>query len=78
MKKKSLHMLFLIAALALAAGFCISAAADAMAYDPAADSAPFSAFLLVRALEFLLPGLISLCAAAVLRKKFNRSSGRRK
>lgn len=78
MKKKYLHRLFFAAAILLLAGFCIGLGVDLAGYDPMADSAPFAVCALVRALEFLLPGLIAFCAALVLRRKFGKESGRSK
>ena len=72
MKKKNLHCVFWLAGILLLAGFCIGLGVDLAGYDPAAYSAPFYAFVLVRVLEFLLPGLIAFCAAFVLRRKFGK------
>ena len=77
MKKKRGYQIFIAVTVLLMAGFGIGVGIDWSQYNPLADSAPFSVFVLVRALEFVLPGLVSLCVALVLRKKFNKSSGRR-
>ena len=53
MKKMNWHRLLYIAGFLLVAGFVILTGVDFLQYDELAYSAPFSACVLVRAVEFL-------------------------
>lgn len=50
-------------------GFIVRIVADWFQYNPAAYSAPFYVFILVRAAEFLLPSFIIFLIAKLLKKK---------
>lgn len=67
--KFSLHKLFYAIAGLLVVGFAVRLWADFLQYDAMVHSAPFSTYVLVRAVEFLLPGAICFIAAMVLQKK---------
>lgn len=72
MKKQALwKFLFAIAGLLLV-GFCIRLGADYLQYSVTLNSAPFSVFVLVRALEFLLPAVIALIAGLIVKKKASK------
>ena len=62
------HFLYMVAGL-LCLGFCVRAGMDYLSYDPVANSAPFSAFLLVRAFTFLLPAGILFVLGLLMKKK---------
>lgn len=65
MNRKNLRkFLYGISAMLLAA-FLIGVVADYAAYRPAEDSAPFYAFVLARAVEFVLPSLILFIVARI-------------
>ena len=70
MKKKNIHkFLFIISAL-LILGFAIHTIVDACRYDSMLTSFPFYAFIIVHAVEYLLPSLIVFIAALIVKKKF--------
>ena len=70
MKKKNIHkFLFIISAL-LILGFAIHTIVDAYRYDSMLTSFPFYAFVIVHAVEYLLPSLIVFIAALIVKKKF--------
>ena len=73
MKKEHWHkILFVISAL-LVAGFAIAFGVDAYKYNNGGyvgGSAPLYAYALVRAVEFILPSIITFVAAIICKKKF--------
>ena len=71
MDRKNIYKLFYGAVLLLVIGFCVRVGADFYEYNEMTYSAPFYVFLIVRGLEFLLPGLLLFLAARVVKKKFN-------
>lgn len=71
MDRKNIYKLFYGAVLLLVIGFCVGLGADLYEYDEMVYSAPFYVFVMVRGLEFLLPGLVLFVAARVIKKKFN-------
>lgn len=69
MKKTNIHkFLFWISAL-LALGFAIHTIVDACRYDSMLTSFPFYAFIIVHAVEYLVPALIVFIAGLICRKK---------
>ena len=60
--------LFVLAAL-LAVAFCVMLAVDYHTYVTAFGSAPYYAYVLIRAGEFLLPGAVVLLVAVLLKRK---------
>ncbi len=71
MKKENVYKILYAGAAVLALAFVVFFAIDAFAYDPIANSAPLSAYALIRALEFLLPSAIVFAAAIILKKKWS-------
>ncbi|TCL41581.1 hypothetical protein [Harryflintia acetispora] len=69
MKKMNWHRLLYIAGFLLVAGFVILTGVDFLQYDELAYSAPFSAFVLVRAVEFLPLAALAFILAAILKKR---------
>lgn len=70
MKKDApLYKWLLLAAVLLALGFLAQVAVDYYRYQSSLNSAPFRVFVLARALEYLLPGLLCLLAGLFLRKR---------
>lgn len=69
MNKTFLYKLFYIIAIVLAAVFCVMVAIDSYKYTTTLNSAPFYIFVLVRAITFLLPALISFIIGRVIHKK---------
>ncbi len=69
MKNRSNARLFLIIAAILAGLFLIFTLMDFVGYKSSLNSAPFYAFVLVRAIEFLIPALIAFAAGLILKRK---------
>ncbi len=70
MKKANIHkFLYAIAAL-LVLGFAIHTVVDACRYDSMLTSFPFYAFVIVHAVEYLVPSAIVFVAALICKKKF--------
>ena len=69
MKKITLYKIFYIAAIILAAAFCVLVAVDSYKYSNALNSAPFYVFVLARAVVFLTPALVSFIVGKILHKK---------
>ena len=70
MKKSNIYkFLYAISAL-LVLGFVIHTIVDACRYDSMLTSFPFYAFIIVHAVEYLLPSLIVFIAALIVKKKF--------
>lgn len=64
-----LYKVFYGAALLLLLAFCADTCLDYISYNTTMNSAPFSAFVLVNALLFLLPDLICLFLGYFFKKK---------
>lgn len=71
MKKHNIYRLTLAVGLFLIIGFILRTAADILTYDPINNSAPLCLFVILRALEFLLPSAAAFIASAILKKKFS-------
>ena len=69
MKKEYWHKLLYFVSGLLVLGFAIRTVADWVQYNDAVTSAPFGTFVLVRAVEFLLPAVLIFIAAVLIRKK---------
>lgn len=69
MKKVTWQKVLNIIGFLLVAGFVILTAVDFLQYDELANSAPFSVFVLVRAVEFLPLAALAFILAAVLKKR---------
>lgn len=69
MNKTFLYKLFYIIAIVLAVVFCVLVAIDSYKYTTTLNSAPFYIFVLVRAITFLLPALISFIIGKIIRHK---------
>lgn len=69
MKKITIYKIFYIAAIMLAAAFCVLVAVDSYRYTQSLNSAPFYVFVLARALVFLTPALTSFIVGKILHKK---------
>lgn len=69
MKRITLYKIFYIAAIMLAAAFCVLVAVDSYKYSATLNSAPFYIFVLARAITFLLPALIAFIVGIILHKK---------
>jgi len=71
MKKQNIYkFLYLVCALFIL-GFCIKLGVDYFKYDSVLNSAPFHAFVIVRAVEFIVPSIIFFIVARILKNKYN-------
>ena len=70
MKKHNIHKLLYAISALLVLGFAIHTIVDAVRYDSMLTSFPFYAFVIVHAVEYLLPSLIVFIAALIVKKKF--------
>ena len=68
MTKAKIPFFFFLVCIFLLIGFSIRLTADYIHYNET-FSAPFSVFILIRGLEFLLPAAILLVIGLILRKK---------
>lgn len=68
-KLKIYNFLYAVSAL-MALGFVIHTIVDAFRYDSMLTSFPFYAFVLGHAVVYLVPSLIVLIAALIVKKKF--------
>ena len=67
MKEIVYKVLYIVSAL-LALGFVILVGVDFFSYNTMLTSAPFYAFVLIRAIELLIPAVIVLVVALLLHK----------
>ncbi len=70
--KTNIHRILYALSLILLCIFIIVVVIDYINYDAILNSAPFSAFVLIRALEFLLPCLVSAVAAWICQRKWRK------
>lgn len=71
MQKKYWYRFLYVINIILIIGFCFRISADYLKYNSIENSAPFYAFILVRALEFLLLSSVICIIAKIIKKKFN-------
>ncbi len=67
--KKHLPLAFLIISIAFALAFIGFSAYDIHVYNTTVNSAPLHAFILVRAVEFIVPAVILYIVSRILQKK---------
>ncbi len=67
--KKYLPLAFLIISITFALAFIGFTAYDIHIYNTTVNSAPLHAFILVRAVEFIIPAVIFYIVSRVLKKK---------
>ncbi len=68
MNRKTISDICFIISAVLAAVFIVKTIINYFQYDPVVNSAPFSAWILVNALSFILPALIISAAGLIIRK----------
>ena len=69
MKKKNIYKILYGLTLTLVLCFMIFVIIDFSCYDSLTFSAPFTAYILVRGLEFLLPGIILFVIGFIIKRK---------
>ena len=72
MKKENVYKFLYEVSILLIIGFCIRLGVDYLKYDKITNSAPFYAFIIVRALEFILPSIIIFIVAKIINRKLNK------
>lgn len=72
MKKENIYKFFYIVCLFLIIGFAIRLRVDYFSYDNTNHSAPLYAFIIVRAVEFIVPGMIVFITGKGLKKKYSK------
>ena len=70
MKKEHIYKFLYVVSLLLTTGFCIRLGVDWHVYNTTLNSAPFGLWAAIRAVEFLLPAVIVLIAARIVKKKW--------
>ena len=70
MKKANIHKFLYAVAVLLVLGFAIHTIVDAFRYDSMLTSFPFYAFVIVHAVEYLIPSVIIFVAGLICKKKF--------
>lgn len=69
MKKANIYKFLYAVAALLVLGFAIHTIVDACRYDSMLTSFPFYAFVLIHAIEYLVPSLIVFVIALICKKK---------
>ena len=72
MKKANIYKFLYVITVLLVLGFAIHTIVDACRYDSMLTSFPFYAFIIVHAVEYLVPALIVFIAGLICKKKFAR------
>ncbi len=72
MKKQNIYKLLYLLCALLILGFCIGLGVDYFKYDGMFNSAPFYAFVLARAVEFIVPSIAIFAVARILKHKYNK------
>ena len=69
MKKDLICKLLYIISIILVIAFTILLAIDYSKYDSIINSAPFSAYVIVRLIEFVIPAFVCFLIARIIRKR---------
>ena len=70
MKKHNIYKFLYVVSALLALGFGIHTIVDACRYNNMLTSFPFYTYLIVRAIEYLVPSLVVFIVALIVKKKF--------
>lgn len=70
MKKQNIYKFLYAVSALLILGFAIHTIVDGCRYNSMLTSFPFYAFVLVRAIEYLVPSIIVFIVAVIVKKKF--------
>lgn len=70
MKKSNIHIFLYAVSVLLVLGFAIHTIVDACRYDSMLTSFPFYVFVIVHAVEYLVPSIIVFIVALIVKKKF--------
>ena len=72
MKKENIYKFLYVVSALFVLGFVIRFGADAYKYNIYMGSAPLYVHALVRAAEFIVPGIIVFIVARILKNKYSR------
>ncbi len=72
MKKENIYKILYVVSILLIIAFAIMLIVDYYNYNTYLMSAPFYTFIIARAAEFIVPGLIVLVIGKVIKKKYGR------
>lgn len=72
MKKENYYKFMWVMSALLVLGFAIRLGVDYYKYDPITTSAPFYAYIIIRALEFILPSIIVFIVGIFCKRKFTK------
>lgn len=70
MKKANIHKFLYIVSVLLVLGFAIHTIVDACRYNSMMTSFPFYTFVIVHAIEYLIPSIIVCIVAVIVKKKY--------
>lgn len=72
MKKETICKFLNLISLILLVAFIVFLFIDYSFYINSGTSAPFSVFILVRSLEFILPSIVIFIISKIIKKKYNK------
>ncbi len=78
MNKENIYKFWVAVSFILLVVFAIQIGIDYSRYNRALNSAPFSAFLLMRGMEFVLPSLLVFLAGMFCKNKFKKENRKEK
>lgn len=70
MRKENTYKFLYAVALLMLMGFCVRLGADYYKYNDTINSAPFYAFVIERAIEFIIPCILCFVIARITKKKY--------
>ena len=73
MKKVSIFKLLFVLSILLLVVFVVNTIIDYINYSTTLNSAPFSVFILVNAIMFILPSIVLAIIGFIIKRKSNRS-----
>ena len=78
MKKVNIYRFLYAVSALLVLGFAIHTIVDGCRYNSMLTSFPFYAFVLVRAIEYIVPSIIVFIVAIIVKKKFTNKEENKK
>ena len=72
MKKENIYKFLYAVCIFLIIGFVIRISVDFIKYDEMNNSAPFYAFIIIRAIQFIMPSIICFVVGKITKKKFTK------
>ena len=72
MRKENIYKFLYAVSILLIIGFVIRISVDFIKYDEMNNSAPFYAFIIIRAIEFVAPSIICFVVGKITKKKITK------